>query len=339
MVSLDLNQPAIVVQDTLNLMINNHVFDLMKRRKSLDGAIINNTRVFATSNHLQIEVLEAYRKRRPKDHKIGFVGDGSNDVRAMKAADIGISFIGCEASISAGFSIPFHEFGLVVWVLAEGKACLEICIELFKYIVFYSLAQFWGLFILYFMNKDFTNGMYYIMDLVIIVPCSIFLCFHGSEKLVRLSPIHSLFCKPILIGVIGNALVLAMAMVGAGVYVFKNQPLSFDNQDNTITVLFLLICFDMVFMSVLLVRGGPFRKSKFNNSYFVGYLIVAIVILVYFMFINWFTLIQRANDWLRDKIEFSAMVDNVLTAFEIALVLMFISHTAVEKGTQCYFKC
>jgi magnesium-transporting ATPase (P-type) len=262
-ISID-NAPFTLPTDSLvSLMMNGHTFDLLRRKRFLDPCVLNNTRVFARMTpSAKSDVVEAYKRVHPRHHKVGFVGDGSNDVRAMKLADIGISFVGCEASISAGFSIPFSEFGLITWVLAEGKACLEICIELFKYIVFYSLGQFSGLLILYYMNLDFSNGMYYIMDLFITVPASIVLCFHGARRLVYMSPVDTLFCKPIMLSVFGNAIILAMAMVAGGVYTYKNVWDAAVGPSNSVTIVFLIMSCDLAFILLLLVRGHPSGRAR-----------------------------------------------------------------------------
>lgn len=335
------NAPFTFPTDTLvSLMINGHTLDLLRRKRFLDPCILNRTRVFARMTpSAKSDIIEAYKRVHPKEHKVGFVGDGSNDVRAMKLADIGISFIGCEASISAGFSIPFSEFSLITWVLAEGKACLEICLELFKYIVFYSLGQFSGLLILYYMNLDFSNGMYYVMDLFITVPASIVLCFHGANRLVYLSPVHTLFCKPILISVFGNAIILAMGLVAGGVYTYKNVWDAAVGPSNTVTIVFLIISCDLVFILLFLVRGAPFRKSKTTNWFFLGHLIFITVVLIYFIFIYWFTLIQDASNWLLDVIYFTPMHGPMLTAFLLSAGLVFLAHALLEKGLECYFKC
>lgn len=340
MISTDQAHLTFPTDTLLTLMLNNHTFELLRRKRFLDLAILSRTRVYARMTpSAKSDIIEAYKRVHPRDHKVAFVGDGSNDVRAMKLSDIGISFVGCEASISAGFSIPFSEFGLVTWVLAEGKACLEICIELFKYIVFYSLGQFAGLLILYFMDLDFSNGMYYVMDLLITVPASIVLCFHGAQRLVFLSPVSTLFCKPIMLSVFGNAAILASAMIAGGVYTFRNVADTPGQPSNAVTIVFLIMCCDLTFILLLYVRGGPFRKSKISNGFFLGHLILVTVVLIYLIFIYWFTLIQRANDWVLDVIWFTPMHGDMLTAFEVAVGLMFLVHAFLEKGLICYFKC
>lgn len=282
-----------------HLMMNNQALDFMKRKNCLDGAIISRTKVYARMTpSTKSDILELFKKYMGPHHKVGFMGDGSNDVRAMKIADVGISFYGCEASISAGFCVPFNDFPFLIHVITEGKGCLEVCIELFKFICFYSLGQFMASFILDFYNIDLSNGMYYIMDLFIIVPCSISMCFHGAEKLVKSYPLSSLFCKPIVLSVIAQGLVIGISMLSGSLYLYNKIPdNSYLPNSNIGTLIFMLLTCDFVFISVLIVRGGPFRKSKFTNYFYSGHLVFCLIMMLYFVFINSFQLLQPMNDW------------------------------------------
>lgn len=303
LIHCDLDRPTFPNDSNYNLMINNHTLDLLRRKRFVDATILNNTRVFARMTpSSKSDILELFKRVRTHDHKIAFVGDGSNDVRAMKIADIGISFYGCEASISAGFSIPFDEFPLIIPVLSEGKACLEICLELFKYIVFYSLSQFSCSFILYLLNIELSNGMYYIMDLFIIIPASISLCFHGSEKLVKKYPLGTLFTRPMIMSVVGNGIIIAMSLTASSVYLYKNVTDIAVQSLNIATTLFLLLSFDLIIMSILIVRGAPFRKSKVSNYIFMGHMTFSLILLIYFTFIASFGLLKPMNDWVLSTI-------------------------------------
>jgi hypothetical protein len=60
--------------------------------------------------------------------------------------------------------------------------------------------------------------------------------------------------------------------------------------------------------------------------------------LLYLIFINWFTLIQDANNWLQDVIYFTPMQGAMLTALMVSVGLMFLGHAIWEKGLECFFK-
>jgi cation-transporting ATPase 13A3/4/5 len=69
-------------------------------------------------------------------------GDGANDCSALKAADVGVSLSPEEASIAAHFTSKVPDISCLLKLLREGKGSLATSIQTFKYMMLYSLIQF-----------------------------------------------------------------------------------------------------------------------------------------------------------------------------------------------------
>lgn len=52
-------------------------------------------------------------------HKVGMVGDGANDLLAIKEADIGVGIRNCDSSYAANFSIL--ELKCLDYIVREAK--------------------------------------------------------------------------------------------------------------------------------------------------------------------------------------------------------------------------
>lgn len=64
---------------------------------------------------------------------VGFVGDGSNDTMALKAANVGLSIGNDESSFSASFYTKRMEIASIVDILIEGKVCLGNAFQNFNF--------------------------------------------------------------------------------------------------------------------------------------------------------------------------------------------------------------
>jgi cation-transporting P-type ATPase 13A2 len=73
---------------------------------------------------------------------VGMCGDGANDCNALKCADAGLSLSESEASIAAPFTSKVSNITAMVTLLKEGRASMATAVSIFKFIMMYSLIQF-----------------------------------------------------------------------------------------------------------------------------------------------------------------------------------------------------
>ena len=138
--------------------------------------------------------------------QIGMCGDGANDCGALKQADAGISLSEAEASIAAPFTSQIHDISCVITMLREGRAALTTTFQAFKFIELYSMIQFFSVEMLYVKKSNLSDNQYLAIDIGVLVPLCIFQSWTGAyQKLTPDLPQESLFSAPVLISVLGSA--------------------------------------------------------------------------------------------------------------------------------------
>jgi cation-transporting ATPase 13A2 len=133
-------------------------------------------------------------------------GDGANDCGALKTADVGISLSEAEASIAAPFTSAVQNIECVVTLLREGRASMATSFQSFKFIELYALIQFFSVVLLIPIECNLTDRQFLYIDLVALVPLSIFQARTGAySKLSSEVPTATLFYAPVLASVAGSA--------------------------------------------------------------------------------------------------------------------------------------
>lgn len=104
---------------------------------------------------------------------VAMCGDGINDISALKAAHIGVSLSEEEASIAAHFTSLIPDISCLIRLIREGKANLTTSVELFKFMMVYSLIQFFSSIALLVQGTYLSDNQFLIVDLFIIFPLAI----------------------------------------------------------------------------------------------------------------------------------------------------------------------
>jgi cation-transporting ATPase 13A2 len=86
------------------------------------------------------------------------VGDGANDIMAIKEADLGIGISDTDSSFAANFSIG--ELLNVEYVLREGKSTLSIVIDAFRYYGGISVLKYISNCILIYDRSSFNDNQF-----------------------------------------------------------------------------------------------------------------------------------------------------------------------------------
>lgn len=116
---------------------------------------------------------------------VGFVGDGSNDCKALSAANMGLSIGSNDSSIAASFSSDISDISPVIELLIEGRFTLENLIQIFKVSMYGGFAESVSLIYVFYMLQiptyfdNFINVAYYL---------PIYLLVSGSAPREKLNP-------------------------------------------------------------------------------------------------------------------------------------------------------
>ena len=126
-------------------------------------------------------------------------GDGANDCAALKVADVGISLSKEEASIAAPFTSNCPDISCVIELLKEGKCALVTSLQIFKYILSYSLIQFISVNLLIVIGSYLSDWQYMASDLFLITPLAFLMPLAPcAPKLTYHKPVSSLFSFSII---------------------------------------------------------------------------------------------------------------------------------------------
>jgi len=213
-------------------------------------------------------------------------GDGANDCGALRAADVGISLSLEEASIAAHFTSNVPDISCIIRVLREGKASLVTSLQCFKYMMLYSLTQFFSVTILMILNSYISDNQFLICDLGIIFPVAILLARTGAyEKLTHHIPTGALISMPVLSSIMFQGIIQLACQIG--IYLLLRteswyKPIINHVTDADVdpsaenTSVFLVSNFQYIITAICFSISRPFKKPLYSNFILTGFLILVI---------------------------------------------------------------
>ena len=265
--------------------------ELFKSAHDAFRLVLKNGRVFArmAPNHKAL-LVEAFKKE-------GFMtlmcGDGANDCSALRTAHVSVSLSEGEASIAGHFNSKINDVSCVFELLIEGKCSLSTSMCTFKFMMLYSIIQFFCLILMMVYNTYLNDYQFFFIDILLVFPLEFFLAIQKPSSDLTYHYVNSnLFSFPILTSVITHSIIELAFQLGS-FYILKhyfpwNHHCGFDEDDwpnscHANTILFLISLYQFFAIALSFIVTKPFKKDLYTNWPYLIYLAV-----FYFYFI-WLT--------------------------------------------------
>ena len=265
--------------------------ELFKSAHDAFRLVLKNGRVFArmAPNHKAL-LVEAFKKE-------GFMtlmcGDGANDCSALRTAHVSVSLSEGEASIAGHFNSKINDVSCVFELLIEGKCSLSTSMCTFKFMMLYSIIQFFCLILMMVYNTYLNDYQFFLIDILLVFPLEFFLAIQKPSSELTYHYVNSnLFSFPILTSVITHSIIELAFQLGS-FYILKhyfpwNHHCGFDEDDwpnscHANTILFLISLYQFFAIALSFIVTKPFKKDLYTNWPYLIYLAV-----FYFYFI-WLT--------------------------------------------------
>lgn len=277
------------------------------------------------------EKHELVEKLQSLDYTTGFCGDGANDCGALKAADVGISLSEAEASVAAPFTSQVFEISCVLDVIKEGRSALVTSFSCFKYMSLYSAIQFVTVSFMYSLGSNLGDFQFLWIDLFLIIPIAIFMGW--AEPYPRLCvkrPTANLVSGKVLVPLMGEIIILGTFQFLTWCLVQRTDwyhpPIRGGDdshvQSSDNTVLFVISCFQYIFIAVILSVGPPYRKSMLENRPFLVTLVATVLCTIGIMFLPIDSFLGRLMDLDYVSLQFKGLI------VALALANIIISYLA-----------
>ncbi len=276
-----------------NFMINKIKDERDEDMKNMYNAVIKHWKIFARMSPDDKAQLIVELQHNTQ-FMVGMWGDGANDCKALKTADVGLSLSEAEASIAAPFTSKITNISPMITLLREGRCSLATSFQVFKYMALYSMIQFTTVLILYQFIADLSPYEYLYEDLFITTPLVFTMSLTGPyHKLDKAVPLGKLWGIPVLISVLGHIVIQAVAQIimyyilASQSWYVKNSPdweICWDSTESTVLWFVSLMMFLCIALSYSV--GRPFRKEIWRNPIFFGLIIIDIIINILLIFVS-----------------------------------------------------
>ncbi|KAI1754422.1 hypothetical protein F4782DRAFT_29552 [Xylaria castorea] len=249
----------------------------------------------------------------------GFCGDGANDCGALKAADVGISLSEAEASVAAPFTSRVFDIRCVPDVIREGRAALVTSFSCFKYMSLYSAIQFTSVSFLYTSASNLGDFQFLFIDVLLILPIAIFMGWSGPYPVLsKKRPTANLVSRKVLTPLLGQMIVCILIQAASFLIVQQQEwyipphvnPEKSNIKNSENTALFLVSCFEYIFIGVVLSAGKPFRQPMTQNYPFMTTIVLALAIVMYMVF--------TPAHWLRKLMQLT----RISASFKVTLLVL-----------------
>ena len=326
-INIDLNDiPFNKEQDNFIIAISGKTFEIlynMNQKYELDektDSIMRNTQKEMSPSKLSLKPFhEAFRlilrncsvyARCSPDNKTQLVqslqkegfqvlmcGDGANDCGALKAADVGVSLSQEEASIAAPFTSTNPDISCIIDVLNQGKCALVTSVEIFKYMIAFSLTEFISMAIMMISDTFLFDFQSIVIDCFITLPLCTFLPMtQAYERFNYHRPFSTLASFPVFISIFFQVILNGVFQF-FGFFImniifpessFKTERKCKEGEDKLPcldnSIIFYISFCQYLFVGLVLITAAPFKKRIYTNIPLFIFVILCFTYVFYIMF-------------------------------------------------------
>ena len=282
----NLNQKYLLLdKDTKTLFKEyNEIFRLVLKRCSIYGRCSpdNKTQLVTSLQQEGFQVL--------------MCGDGANDCGALKAADVGISLSQEEASIAAPFTSTESDISCIINVLNQGKCALVTSVEIFKYMIVFSLTEYFSMILMLIRNTFLSDFEGLWIDLIITLPLSTLLPLTDAyHKLNYHIPFYVLTSFPVALSIFSQFIINILFQLGG--YLIMDSLFNKNKFPNARNCLNKDICIDnslifyisfcqYLFTGIVFINSTPYKKKVYSNILLFIFIILSFSYTFYIILYN-----------------------------------------------------
>lgn len=226
-------------------------------------------------------------------------GDGTNDVGALKLADVGISVVNesssnsssyeegdsrvklGDASLASPFTARTTSLTCVLDVVRQGRCSLVTYVQMFKILACNGLLSSFSMSALYLrgVKQGDTQGV--VGGILVAIAFALLSFAKPLDKISTRRPIRRVFSAPVLASIFGQSLIHLLCLISVLPPVDPNEEDAYSeefkpNQVNTVVFLMGLTVHAVIYLTNY--RGHPFMESVVENKG-IGIVIAAIFLL------------------------------------------------------------
>jgi len=223
-------------------------------------------------------------------------GDGANDCGALKAADVGISLSQEEASIAAPFTSTEFNISCLINVLNQGKCALVTSVEIFKYMIVFSLTEYFSMILMLIRNTFLSDFEGLWIDLIITLPLSTLLPLTDAyTKFNHHRPFYILTSFPVALSIFSQFIINILFQLGG--FLILNALFDenkFPNARNCLnkdicldnSIIFYISFCQYLFSGIVFIHSSPYKKKVYSNIFLFIFLILSFSYTFYIILYN-----------------------------------------------------
>jgi magnesium-transporting ATPase (P-type) len=234
----------------------------------------------------------------PKDFNVGFIGDGSNDFKAFREADVSLCIGEKEGSLAAHFSSPSESMMTIKDFLIEGRLSLQMNLDNILMNIFKGFSELFLILIVHFAGLNLCK-IDFILNTLLIYPLFFSKDTRAPPKvLTSFLPRNSILHKEVILLLLSSILLGFINLISGYYFIsswdlFKQvdeiypteDPLFINSRFFVLNKYLVYIYFIVTMIGVTALNVGyPNTTSVFRSPLFVIILVFNVILVNLLLF-------------------------------------------------------